>query len=80
MMFDNLIPYTDLHELNLDWIIKKVKETMQKTDDLETFFYDDVKKSVDKYIADNLAYFLLNVMYDENTEAIIFKREDINNG
>lgn len=43
-MFDNLIPYTNIHELNLDWIIAKVKEYIIKFDDLEEF----VNKTVDE--------------------------------
>lgn len=36
-MFDNLIPYTNVHEMNLDWIIDKVEEYIKKYIDLETF-------------------------------------------
>lgn len=31
-IFDGNLPYTNLHELNLDWIVKFVKETKDKTD------------------------------------------------
>lgn len=27
--FDNKYPYTDFHELNLDWILSKIKELME---------------------------------------------------
>ena len=54
-LFNNEYPYTDFHELNLSWVIKKVKELLdymkqidewkedyQKTvDDLQDF-YDDL--------------------------------------
>lgn len=43
-MFENLIPYTNIHEMNLDWIIAKVKEYIIKSDDLEEF----VNKTVDE--------------------------------
>lgn len=43
-MFDNMIPYTDIHEMNLDWIIAKVKEYIIKYDDLEKF----VNASIDE--------------------------------
>lgn len=36
-MFYNLIPYTNVHEMNLDWIIEKVEEYIKKYIDLETF-------------------------------------------
>ena len=51
-MFDNLIPYTDIHEMNLDWIIAKVKEYIEKTNVMEINF-ENLKKYVDNYF-DNL--------------------------
>ena len=51
-MFNNLIPYSDIHELNLDWIIKKVREYVEKVDKLEINF-DDLKSYVTNYF-DNL--------------------------
>ena len=36
-MFSNLIPYTNVHEMNLDWIIENVEEYIKKYIDLETF-------------------------------------------
>lgn len=34
MAFDNF-PYTDLHELNLDWLLRKVKQLEEKVTELE---------------------------------------------
>lgn len=25
-LFDNTAPYTDFHEMNLDWVLSKIKE------------------------------------------------------
>lgn len=33
-IFDGNLPYSNLHELNLDWIVKKVKENKTKIDEL----------------------------------------------
>lgn len=38
------VPYTNFHELNLDWIVKKVKECLQKSDEIEDF----VNKSIEE--------------------------------
>lgn len=38
------VPYTNFHELNLDWIVKKVKEYLEKSDELEEF----VNKSIEE--------------------------------
>ena len=42
-VFENF-PYTNFHELNLDWIIAKVKEYIVKYDNLEDF----VNKTVEE--------------------------------
>lgn len=38
------VPYTNFHELNLDWIVKKVKECLEKSDEVEDF----VNKSIEE--------------------------------
>lgn len=50
-IFENF-PYTNFHELNLDWIITKVKEYVQKTDEAE-INYQALKTYVESYF-DNL--------------------------
>lgn len=34
-LFNNEYPYTDFHELNLSWVIKKIKELMARLDTME---------------------------------------------
>ena len=45
------VPYTNFHELNLDWIVKTVKEYVEKTDAL-AISYADLKAYVDNYFED----------------------------
>lgn len=35
-IFDGNLPYTNLHELNLDWVTKTVKEVKDKTDEIDS--------------------------------------------
>lgn len=45
----NEYPYTDFHQLNLDWIISKVKEYVESVDILKINF-EDLKNYVDNFI------------------------------
>ena len=46
----NEFPYTDFHELNLDWILKKVKEMEDRLNSFE----DTVLKKANKYTDDEI--------------------------
>ena len=51
----NLYPYSDMHELNLDYILLKVKELDQKVDEISVSIADEVEQRVKQYIDDELA-------------------------
>lgn len=61
----NYWPYTNIHELNLDWIISKVKE-------LDTRFTDDIETFVREYIDEHFAEWTVNANYDPDDETIIY--------
>lgn len=61
----NYWPYTNIHELNLDWIISKVKE-------LDTRFTDDIETFVRDYIDEHFAEWTVNANYDPDDETIIY--------
>ena len=49
-MFWNQFPYTDFHELNLDWVIKKLRALGIHVDELEehlTQFEGDIQGQID---------------------------------
>ena len=50
-IFDGNLPYTNLHELNLDWITKIVKEVKNKTDEI-----DEAVSLAKQYAEDSLSY------------------------
>ena len=55
-LFDNEYPYTDFHELNLSWVILKVKQLLDKMQNMEEWredyqqTVDDLKKFYDDLI------------------------------
>ena len=45
-LFNNEYPYTDFHELNLSWVILKVKELLDKMQNMEEW-REDYQETVD---------------------------------
>ena len=61
-VFENF-PYTNFHDLNLDWILNKVKELDEKVN-------GDFVAVIESYIEEHLSQFLLEASYDAATETI----------
>lgn len=49
-MLGNEYPYTDLHELNLDWIIEKVKKLNERVDNISEEIASEVIPIVEEYV------------------------------
>ena len=53
MSIFNEYPYTNFHELNLDWITKQIKETDKKVDDFILETDDKIIAEVDQWLEDH---------------------------
>ena len=51
-MFINKYPYTDTHELNLDWILAEVKRLQERIDNFEGIIMDELEAYVDNRLQD----------------------------
>lgn len=67
MLFEQF-PYTNFHELNLDWLLKRVK-------DMETEF-EDYKASVTTIIKENLSELAFSAVYDASERTIYLNVDD----
>ena len=63
-------PYTNFHELNLDWIIKTVKDLDEKVDSIEDRIYNKAKAYTDEQVGQ-----LRNEFNELENEFIAFKAE-----
>ena len=66
MAFFDKYPYTDFHELNLDWVLKTVKALMQAVDSLDEWKeaheaeYEQLKDLYDQIISGNFPASITN--------------------
>ncbi len=51
-IFDNKYPYSDFHELNLDWILETVSNLEKRVDNLKTEFLEQANKYTDEKFAE----------------------------
>ena len=81
-LFLNKYNYTDFHELNLDWIIKAVKELIISVDNIEGWKeqheqeYEELKGFYDSLISGNFTPEMEDALYRwtvDHTEEIISK-------
>lgn len=69
-------PYTNFHELNLDWIVEKVKELEEGYGDI----VQTINNTIEQMIADGALVLSLTETYDPATEALTLTIGGVNNG
>lgn len=77
-MIWNEYPYSNVHELNLDWILKQVLEGKIKIEEFEKILNElDIEKLVDEYIKEYLDKLLIKATYIFETKSIKLKAEEV---
>lgn len=67
-IFKDKWPYTDFHELNADWLIKKMKELLDRMQSIENWkdeyqeTYDNLKQLYDDLMAGNFPPSFVNAL------------------
>ena len=90
-IFDNKYPYSDFHELNLDWVLETVSNLEKRVDNLKTEFLEQANKYTDEKFAEfkkdlaeleqelNIVVGELQKQYSEFTRVINAKIQFIQN-
>lgn len=73
----NEYPYTDMHELNLDYILSKVKELDARVDKISDEIAEQVEANVKEYIDEQLAL-VIQEFNDMKSDYDQFKRDTQN--
>ena len=75
-IFQNF-PYTDLHNLNLNEIVRETLATRDKVDSIAKFIDDNISELVAQYIAENIDRYYIQAIYDEPNRALLINLEEI---
>lgn len=73
-VFENF-PYTNFHELNLDYVASQIQKLSADVAKVESMFTDTLVDTINEYIAEHLSTFILTASYDEATHSIIINEE-----
>lgn len=77
-----VFPYTNFHQLNLDWLLTKIKELDKKVnDDIEQVIMNFVNQNLPEYLEDYLeehaSEYLLEATYQENMKQITMEIKNL---
>lgn len=68
-IYDNWT-YTDLHQLNLDWIIKTLKDFKSDLTELSNKLNSDLEQAILEYLNEHIDEIILTATYAENTRTL----------
>ena len=68
-IFDGNMPYTNLHELNLDWVIAKIKKVDEQINNLD----ESIRQVLTEMINDGTLTISLENLYNSDTEELIIQ-------
>lgn len=74
-VFENY-PYTNLHNLNLDFIIKEVQRSSAKVDELGEYIDANISELVAQYIQANIERYYISAVYDADTRSLLINLEE----
>lgn len=66
-------PYSNFHQLNLDWIVASMKANTELVNEIAKNVTQIATDAVQKWISDNAANLLLQAFYDADTETLTIK-------
>ena len=76
--FLNQFPYSDFHEMNLDWILKKVKELASQMDDFTAVNKISYADPIDWNITSQ--YQAFTIVYDDASAALMISKRAVPSG
>lgn len=69
-IFDGNMPYTNLHELNLDWVMKKVKDSNDTIKELQKMYSDMLSDTILQFLNEHIEEITLQATYVEATKTL----------
>lgn len=68
-------PYSNFHQLNLDWILASMKENTELVNNIAKNVAQIATDAVQDWISNNAANLVLSAFYDSDTETLILKTD-----
>lgn len=63
------------NDLNLSWILKETKYSVDKVNEFQVFIDDNLEKYIEQYVLENLDKFILTASYIEADKTIVLQME-----